>query len=154
MEKRIRLSASSADSWETDWTKCCLCQEVTTDLLKSSDEGYTMLGKNIPLFHELNSLPIPLDIRRSNHGEGIESTIKKENAKCTPRSKDQQPDQVDHKCFICDKESPLSVLRVAMTMKLNQRLVDCATVLQDKQLLAKLSSSGDVIAQEMKYHPS
>ena len=40
-------------------------------------------------------------------------------------------------------------------MKLNQRLVDCATALdlQDKQLFAKLSS-GDVIAQEMKYHPS
>ncbi|VDI30863.1 Hypothetical predicted protein [Mytilus galloprovincialis] len=40
-----------------------------------------------------------------------------------------------------------------MTMKLNQRLVDCAKVLQNKQLLAKLSS-GDVIAQEMTYHPS
>ncbi|CAC5405146.1 unnamed protein product [Mytilus coruscus] len=35
-------------------------------------------------------------------------------------------------------------------MKLNQRLLDCA---KDRQLLAKLSS-GDVIAQEMKYHPS
>ena len=81
MAKRIRLSASSADSWETDWTKCCLCQEVTTDLLKSSDKGYTMLGKNIHLFHELNALPIPLDIRRLNHGEGNESTMKKENAK-------------------------------------------------------------------------
>ncbi|VDI78446.1 Hypothetical predicted protein [Mytilus galloprovincialis] len=81
MAKIIRLLASSADIWETDWTKWCLCQEVPTDLLKSSDEGYTMLGKNIPLFHELNAIPIPLDIRRLNHGEGIESTMKKENAK-------------------------------------------------------------------------
>ncbi|CAC5368907.1 unnamed protein product [Mytilus coruscus] len=75
--------------------------------------------------------------------------------RCTQRSKDQQPDPVEdvHKCFICDIESPLFSLREAMTMKLNQRLVDCATPLQDKQLLAKLSS-GDVIAQEMKYPPS
>ncbi|CAC5405147.1 unnamed protein product [Mytilus coruscus] len=73
----------------------------------------------------------------------------------TPRSNDQQPDPVEnlHNCFICDKESPLCALREAMTMKLNQRLVDCAKGLQDRQLLAKLSS-GDIIAHEMKYHPS
>ncbi|CAC5402692.1 unnamed protein product [Mytilus coruscus] len=49
--------------------------------MKSSDEGYKMLGKNIPFFHEVNALPIPLDIRRLNDGEGIESTMKKKNAK-------------------------------------------------------------------------
>ncbi|VDI20120.1 Hypothetical predicted protein [Mytilus galloprovincialis] len=46
------------------------------------------------------------------------------------------------------KKSPLSLLREAMTMELNQRLVDCATALQDKQLLAKLSRC-DVISQEI-----
>ncbi|CAC5414936.1 unnamed protein product [Mytilus coruscus] len=76
MAKRNRLSASS-----TDWTKCCLCPEDTTYPMKSSDEGYKMLGKNIPLFHEVNALPIPLDIRRLNDGEEIESTMKKKNAK-------------------------------------------------------------------------
>ncbi|CAC5424982.1 unnamed protein product [Mytilus coruscus] len=81
MAKRNRLSASSTDSWETDWTKCCLCPEDTTYPMKSSDEGYKMLGKNIPLFYEVNALPIPLDIRRLNDGEGIESTMKKKNAK-------------------------------------------------------------------------
>ncbi|CAC5370074.1 unnamed protein product [Mytilus coruscus] len=49
--------------------------------MKSSDEGYKMLGKNIPFFHEVNALPIPLDIRRLNDGEGIESTMKRKNAK-------------------------------------------------------------------------
>ncbi|VDI09709.1 Hypothetical predicted protein [Mytilus galloprovincialis] len=44
-------------------------------------------------------------------------------------------------------------LKEAMSMNLNQRLVDCATALQDIQLLAMLSS-GDVITQEMKYQPS
>ncbi|CAC5415488.1 unnamed protein product [Mytilus coruscus] len=81
MVKIIRLSASSTDSWETDWTKFCLCQEDTTDLLKSSAEGYTIMGKNIPLFYEVNALPIPQDIRRLNDGEGIESTMKKKNDK-------------------------------------------------------------------------
>ena len=157
-----------------------------------------MLGKNITLFHESYALPIPLDIRPLNHGEGFESTIKHDNAeyhnlcgiifnntklerahkrhmspmpsgsssefkspklcRCTYpcyRSGDQQPDPVENvlKCLIFDKESPLYVLREIMTMKLNQRLVDCTTVRQDKQLSAKLRSA-DVIAQEMKYHPS
>ncbi|CAC5422233.1 unnamed protein product [Mytilus coruscus] len=40
-----------------------------------------------------------------------------------------------------------------MIMKLNQQLVDCGTVLQNKQLFAK-QSIGDRVAQEMKYHPS
>ncbi|CAC5425423.1 unnamed protein product [Mytilus coruscus] len=61
--------------------KCCLCQEDTTDLLKSSAEGYTIMGKNIPLFHEVNALPIPQYIRRLNDAEGIESTMKKKNDK-------------------------------------------------------------------------
>ncbi|CAC5363807.1 unnamed protein product [Mytilus coruscus] len=76
MAKRNRLSASS-----TDWTKCCLCPEDTTYPMKSSDEGYKMLGKNIPLFHEVNALPIPLDIRRLNDGEEIESTMKRKMLK-------------------------------------------------------------------------
>lgn len=38
-----------------------------------------------------------------------------------------------------------------MTMKINTRLHQCATNLQDKKLLAKLSA-GDVVAQEFKYH--
>ena len=36
-------------------------------------------------------------------------------------------------------------------MKINTRLHQCATNLQDKKLLAKLSA-GDVVAQEIKYH--
>lgn len=57
-----------------------------------------------------------------------------------------------HQCFFLDKQLHSSAyLREAMTMKLNKPLVDCATVLQTKQLLVKLSS-GDEIAQEMKYY--
>ena len=56
------------------------------------------------------------------------------------------------KCFLCEEESQLSELRAAMTMNLNNRLNRCARTLQDKELLAKLST-GDVIVQEFKYHP-
>lgn len=40
-----------------------------------------------------------------------------------------------------------------MTMKVNKRLNECAKTLNDGKLLAKLSG-GDVIAQELKYHPT
>jgi hypothetical protein len=40
-----------------------------------------------------------------------------------------------------------------MTMKLNDRLNNCAKILNDGKLLAKLSS-GDIVAQGFKYHPA
>lgn len=55
-------------------------------------------------------------------------------------------------CFICEKEDDISNLRCAMTMKLNDRLNQCVGTLNNGKFLAKLST-GDVVAQEMKYHP-
>ena len=40
-----------------------------------------------------------------------------------------------------------------MTMQVNKRINECAKTISDKKLLAKLSA-GDVIAQELKYHPA
>lgn len=40
-----------------------------------------------------------------------------------------------------------------MTMQVNKRIHECAKTLSDRKLLAKLSV-GDVIAQELKYHPA
>ncbi|CAC5384046.1 unnamed protein product [Mytilus coruscus] len=187
MAKRNRLSSVSTDSWETDWQKCCLCQEDTVVTLKSTIDGYKMLATNIPKFHEMNSLPIPLDVRRLNNGSGIESIltvnepkyhpscrIKFNNTKqrnestkstktetgCSPKFFRRSVDHSDTKskqdivkCFLCDKEAPLSSLREGMTIKLNDRLKRCAETVQDKELLAKLST-WDVIAQDLKYHPA
>ncbi|CAC5423156.1 unnamed protein product [Mytilus coruscus] len=159
MAKRIRLSSVSTDSWETDWSKCCLCQEDTVETLKLTADGYKMLATNIPKFHEMNSLPIPLDVRRFNNGSGIESTLTTNEAKCHPtcrikfnNTKLKRAEQ-RYESTKSIKKAPPSSLRKAMTMKLNDRLKSCAETLQDKQLLAKLSI-GDVIAQDLKYHPA
>jgi len=50
-------------------------------------------------------------------------------------------------CFLYDKHSPMSDLREAMTMKLDQRLRDRAATLQNEQLLVKLSAGDVIIAQ-------
>ena len=192
MAKRIRLSSVATDtcSWKTDWIKCCLCQEDTNEVLKATDDGYTMLARNIPKFQEMKSLPISLDIRRIDDGEGIEATLKLHDAKYHPscrikfnntklkRSKEKhestkypialcgspkfirrpsdeseaQRNEIIVKCFLCEEEAQESSLRKAMTLNLNERLKSCAETLQDRSLLAKLSV-GDVIAQDMKYHP-
>ena len=54
-------------------------------------------------------------------------------------------------CFICEEENVASPLRETMTMKVNERLNECARNLGDRTLLAKLSA-GDVVALEFKYH--
>ena len=152
-----------------------------------------MLAKHIPLFNEVNALPIPMDIRRLDDDTGIDTTLIGNNAKyhnscrikfnntkllrVQKRVKSQVSStsleesskffrgsmdlpesststRVDMcQCSLCDKHSPMSDFREAMTMKLFQKLRDCAATLQDEQLLVK-SSAGDVIAQECMYHPA
>lgn len=76
---KIRLSSVATDCWKTDWIKCCVCQEDTNEVFKATDDGYTMLARNISKFQEKYSLPIPLDIRRIDDGEGIVATLKSPN---------------------------------------------------------------------------
>ena len=54
-------------------------------------------------------------------------------------------------CFFCDKQSNPEDLRCASTLEVDQRVRDCAMVLNDNGLIAKLSA-GDLIAIEAKYH--
>ena len=54
-------------------------------------------------------------------------------------------------CFLCETDG--GELREAMTINVNSRINECARLLSDQNLLAKMSA-GDVIAQEMKYHPT
>ena len=75
--------------WQTDWTKCCLCQEDKTDEdLKSpptrysiENDGYYMIASNIPLFQAINEMPIVLDPARLDEGDGIEETLRRNHAK-------------------------------------------------------------------------
>ncbi len=63
----------------------------------------------------------------------------------------ERPKRKKRECFLC--ETLGGDLREAMTMKVNMRINECARTLNDGKLLAKLSG-GDVIAQELKYHPA
>ena len=89
MSKRIRLSISPDEEFETDWSKCFLCQADTNEALvlpenkknSKTGSGYTSLAKNIPEFHTMNEMPIAIDIRRIDDGGGIESTIVQNKAR-------------------------------------------------------------------------
>ena len=69
MSKRIR-------------SKCFICQEDKHEALKSppmkidlAKSGYRTLSKNISEFAKINEMPIPLDIRRIEEGDGIEAAF-------------------------------------------------------------------------------
>jgi len=82
-------ASSTGKSWNIDWTKCCLCQEVKREDLKSpqanparrGDDGYMNLATNIPLFHSLNALPMKLDPARLDEGGGIDETLRQKKAR-------------------------------------------------------------------------
>ena len=85
-------NTKSDTSWQTKWTKCCLCQAEKKEPLTSpvanparrTEDGYSLLGKNIPLFHVANALPIKIDLQRFDDGTGIESTPKKKESSAVP----------------------------------------------------------------------
>lgn len=74
-----------------DWSKCVLCQNTTTEALQSPENlrrsdidhgtGYHTLANNILRFHEIDSLPVTIDIKKLDDGGGIASTFTKRSAK-------------------------------------------------------------------------
>ena len=85
----LTMNASlTGNSCNTDWTKCCLCQEVKKEDLyppqanpaRRGTDGYIKLATNIPLSHSLSALPIKLDPARLDEGGGIEETLRQKKA--------------------------------------------------------------------------
>ena len=75
---------------QTNWTKCSLCQNDTEEKLMSPVSsfqrehdyaGYTNIANNVPLFHAINCMPIPLNPARLDEGGGIEETLMRNKAK-------------------------------------------------------------------------
>jgi len=74
-----------------DWSKCVLCQKTITEALqfpqnlRRSDidhgTGYHTLANNILRFHDKDPLPVPIDIKKLDDGDGIASTFMKQSAK-------------------------------------------------------------------------
>ena len=68
---------------KTGWNKCLLRQEVTSEILRCPAEsrcldvgagkGYSTLSLNITRFSELNELPMPIDLRQLDEGNGVEA---------------------------------------------------------------------------------
>lgn len=175
----------------TDWSKCVLCQETTTEPLQYPGNtrrddidigtGYHTLASNILRFHELESLPIPIDISKLDEGDGIADTFITQNAKwhksCkykfsnlklqraekrksvdTPSS--SQPTKFTRKTSGATSLTQDScffcgdvsgTLHQASTFNIDARVRKCALQLQDRVLLSKLSA-GDMISQEAVYH--
>ena len=75
-------SASSSSVQATDWTICVFCQLDTKEsLISPTDRGYETTADNITQFSNLDSKPIKINLARLDHGNGIQSTLKEQNAK-------------------------------------------------------------------------
>ena len=62
--------------------KCIICQLDTKEPLTCpTDAGYKTIAENIIQFNELHCMPGQIDITQMDHGNGIESAFKEQNAK-------------------------------------------------------------------------
>jgi len=182
-DSRRKTDWSKCCLCQEDKSNETLISPLSTFQRKQDCAGYTNIAQNVPQFHAINDMPILFSPARLDEGDGIEATLiqnkamyhnscrllfnntKLERAQkrrkitpstsggagesCGKRQRTSDPPKVQ--CFICE-EDQISNLRRAMTMQLNERLNQCAKTLNHGKLLAKLSA-GDVVAQEMKYHP-
>ena len=195
MDGRVTSSEKVKENIQTDWNKCILCQEDTTEILWCPAEstcdqkgaGYATMADLLQGFCDIGCLPKSLDLSRLDDGKGIEATLKQHKGKwhdscrlqynraqlqraakrtrpsddeCTTsgskkrftRKIIEQPScPLIETCFFCNKPSSCGeTLRRASTFGIDLKVRQCATILQDEQLLAKLST-GDLIAQDALY---
>ncbi|KAK0055622.1 hypothetical protein Bpfe_014897 [Biomphalaria pfeifferi] len=111
----------------TKWDMCALCQKNTKEKLQC-----------------------PANARQTNQGSTYVTLAKNltKFGECGALSPDILTRLDDG-----DGKAPAKDLRHASTFKVDERIRNCALILQESHLLAKLSR-GDVIAQELKYHPA
>ena len=83
MSKKLKLAPQGCQAPvnPTNWNICVLCQERGEKLINPSPRGYTSLATNLASLHELNSLPLNINISRLDDGEGIEEALLAHTAK-------------------------------------------------------------------------
>lgn len=77
-------NANTLANSQTNSKKCCLCQKDIRkeDLISPpthhvpKHDGCTMLATNVPLFYELDQMPMTLDLARLDEGGGIDGKEK------------------------------------------------------------------------------
>ena len=91
MSKKLKLGSSAPASCiqPTDWEVCVLCQENSHDVIVdpsnarnvSQPKGYTTLAENLQSLHDLDALPLCINISRLGDGHGIAETLCRHKAK-------------------------------------------------------------------------
>ena len=79
----------STQGLTTDWNKCALCQEDSTEVLQCLAEsrrdtqgvGYSTVADLLQSFGIIGCLPNTMNLSRLDDGEGIEATLKQHKAR-------------------------------------------------------------------------
>ena len=174
----------------TNWNLCVLCQDDTTAALECPAKskravvrsGYKSLAKHLIQFQSLGHMPMAIDVRRIDDGDGFEATMtrhqaswhktcrlkfnqtkfdrlnekflqEKDSQGIQTRSTHETVDLKDAICIFCDQPAGSEGLHNASTYEIDKRVRQYALDLQDTVLLTKLAA-GDMIAIEAKYHKS
>lgn len=83
MSKKLRLAprTSTTTVQTTNWDICVLCQEHGGTLVSPSATGYASLAEHLSSLHELNSVPLNINVSRLDDGDGMEETLVTHRAK-------------------------------------------------------------------------
>jgi len=118
------------------WHQSCRLHYYNTQLERAQKRMHdSEVNVDAECFADVDACPKRIMYRRSMSIDGRKSTVYEAPV-----------------CFICDGlESSNNTLHAVTTLQVDTNVRECAKVLVDSTLLAKLSDS-DLIAQEAKYH--
>ena len=114
----------------TDWRYFTLCQRETEEkLVKPSDKkcrssdkksGYTVIAKNILDFSEIGLVPLDIDLRRLDNGQGIEETFVTNKAvwhkTCWNKFDEQKLQHAQKRKLVHDKEQQQSPIKTRLSI--------------------------------------
>ena len=149
--------ASTNHGLETVWTKCFLCQIDNDEQLVNLKCVYETL------FHSLNVLPMPLNLKRLDDGSGLETTLKDNHAKdhnsCRLFFNNSKLSRIRQKCESSKRKTSLEFLEESSRLKRklfeNQRPVCFICEKEDSivdQIYAKLKPFRDVASYKKLSH--
>ncbi len=126
--------------------------------LERLDEGqgieFTMITNNALYHHscnqKYNNTKLKRAEKRALKRDGESLNI---HAPCKrSRSQSIEPSLQKSLCFFCEQPPGDDGLHEAATFQIDKRVKECATILEDTNLLAKLSAAEDMVALDAKYH--
>ena len=133
---------ATLSSHSAKWHKTCRLHFYHTQLERATKRARSIVPNDTSCTKESDDFTV-------GHEISAKRTMYRRSMSCDSRKSCSV--YRDNICFICDNSVQSSAMHGVTTLTMDSNVKECAQILGDAVLLAKLSD-GDLVSQEAKYH--